>query len=285
MKPTIAGSRLLRQARDRLYTGTIRRFVQRVGLNDYLSGPYWRLVFTLTDETQTHSIDEQTVSFHTESFDEFMRFNDFKGERPIIKDLLQSLEPDDVFYDIGANVGTYTCFAASKLGLNAVVAYEPEPKNAARLQENLNLNGLDSKIVEVALSDSDGTTELALAGEEAGEGEHAIATSGEQETIEVETARLDRLVKEREVPPPTVVKIDVEGAEISVLRGMEQILQEYCRLVYVEVHPDKINGYGGTPKDIYSLLENAGFKTEKTAHLANRYFVKAEVKTKGSENK
>lgn len=75
------------------------------------------------------------------------------GERPVLEDLLQSLKPDDVFYDIGANVGTYTCFAASKLGPNAVVAFEPERKSATRLRENLDLNALDAQVVENALSD------------------------------------------------------------------------------------------------------------------------------------
>jgi predicted RNA methylase len=97
-------------------------------------------VFTLADDTQTHSIANQTVSFHTGTFDEFIRFRNLVGERAILEDLLRSLEPDDVFYDIGANVGTYTCFAASKLVPNAVVAFEPEPKNATRLREDLDLS-------------------------------------------------------------------------------------------------------------------------------------------------
>lgn len=112
MKPTATGSRLLRRARSRLYTGPLQRIVRQLGLDEYLSGPYWKLVFTLADDTQTRSIADQTVSFHAATFDEFMKFRNLAGERPILKDLLQSLKPDDVFYDIGANVSTYTSFCS-----------------------------------------------------------------------------------------------------------------------------------------------------------------------------
>lgn len=156
MKPTATRNRLLRRARSRLYTGPVKRIVRQLGFNEYLTGSYWKLVFTLADDTQTHSIAEQTISFHTETFDEFIRFRTLMGERPIVENLLQSLEPDDVFYNIGAKVGTYTCSAAPTLGPDAVVVFKPEPKSATRLKEDFNLSDLDAQVVEIAISGTSG---------------------------------------------------------------------------------------------------------------------------------
>lgn len=275
MKPTVAGSKLLKQARNRLYTGNLRYAIRRLGLNEPLSDLYWKLVFALADDTQTHSIAGQTVSFHTETLDEFIRFEGFMGEKQILKDVVQSVGTADRFYDIGANVGTYTCFVASKLGSGTVTAFEPEPRNVKKLKRNLEQNGLDAQVVEVALSDTNGSIELALAEGDAGEGEHAIAAGESQATIEVKTKRVDTIVQEDWIEPPTVVKIDVEGAELSVLRGMKETLQKHCRMVYVELHTNKIERYSGTVDEVYSLLGDAGFEIEVIERRGSQHFIKA----------
>lgn len=274
MNLTSWGYRLLEQARSNLYTGTLRRLIRQLGINNYLFVPYWRLMFSLANNRRAYSIADQNVSFYTETFDEFMRFRNLMGERPVLENLLRSLSPEDVFYDIGANVGTYTCVAASKLESDAVVAFEPERKNATRIEDNLELNHQQAQIVRIALSDRNGTTQLALAEGDTGEGEHAIATDKAETTIEVETARVDTIVREQEVPPPTAVKIDVEGAELSVLRGMEETLREHCRLVYVEVHASKIEEHGGSEEEVHSALEDAGFECEEIERRGDQYFIK-----------
>jgi len=55
---------------------------------------------------------------------------------------------------------------------------------------------------------------------------------------------------------------------------MEETLQEHCRLVYVEVHADKIGEYGGTAEDVYSVLEDAGFEIETVEQRGSQYFIK-----------
>ncbi|WP_206664918.1 FkbM family methyltransferase [Halorubrum salsamenti] len=204
-----------------------------------------------------------------------MRFRNLVGERSIIKDLLTTIDSNDVFYDIGANVGTYTCFAAAELGSGRTVAFEPEPENADRLQDNLELNSLDAKIIRVALSDTDGTVDFALTGEEAGEGQHAIATNSDGRTLKVETARGDTIVEKRKLPKPTVVKIDVEGAELSVLRGLQETIRESCRLIYVEVHSEKIADFGGDVSDVEKFLTDAGFELTEMSRRGSEIFFRA----------
>ncbi|MDB9281515.1 FkbM family methyltransferase [Halorubrum ezzemoulense] len=204
-----------------------------------------------------------------------MRFRDLSDEHSIIEDLLTALDIDDVFYDIGANVGTYTCFTAAQLDTGRTLAFEPEPKNADRLQENLELNDLHAEIVQVVLSDTDGTVEFALSGDEAGEGEHAIATDNSEQTLEVETARGDTIIEERGLPKPTVVKIDVEGAELSVLRGLRETLCTNCRLVYVEVHTEKITDFGGEASEVKTFLTDAGFDVTEISQRGSEVFLRA----------
>lgn len=131
--------------------------------------------------------------------------------------------------------------------------------------------------MDLPLSDSDGTAELAIAGEEAGEGKHTLSKYGNnnKNTIKVETKRADTIVESSEAPSPSVVKIDVEGAELKVLRGMKNILRDSCRLVFVEVHPGKITEFGSKPSDISEYLKNAGFNVNKITDRGEEFFLRA----------
>jgi len=245
-------------------------------LNELFSTPYWRLVYTFSDKTETHTIDGISVDFRTDFYGEFQRFRDLVGERDVIREILRCLEPTDVFYDVGANVGMYTCFVASELGAERTVAFEPYKENADRLLENLRYNGLNARVVRTALSNAEGTVDLMIASEQIGEGEHAIATSDAAQTIEIDTNRGDTLIEDRDLPKPTVVKIDVEGAEFAVLEGLRSALQDSCRLVFCEIHPQKLRNLGSDEEDIHQLLQSNGFETEVIHRRGEEYFVKAE---------
>lgn len=265
----------LRYIRSRFYSGKLRQIIRKMRLNKLVSKPYWKLVYVLSESTQTHEITNHSIDFQIGTFTEFTRFRHLSHERPIIADLLSSLNSDDTFYDIGANVGTYTCFAAAELGPGRTVAFEPEPANAARLKENLKINDLDAEIVQVALSDTDGTVDLALTGDEAGEGEHAITTDGDGQTVEVKASKGDSIIEEFTLPKPTVVKIDVEGAEFSVLRGLQDNLNEDCRLIYVEVHTEKITNFDSNLSEIETFLSDIGFEITEIAQRGSTVFLKA----------
>ncbi|MFP9193643.1 FkbM family methyltransferase [Natrialbaceae archaeon A-CW1-1] len=266
---------LLYKWRELMYRGFFRQAVRRVGLNKLLSDPYWKLVHKFSTDVQTHSIYGHEIDFKIDSHAEFMRFRNLAGERIILEDLLCSLEPNDVVYDIGGNVGTYTCFIASILGPRQTIAFEPEPKNADRLRDNLELNELDAEVIEVALSDADGTVELALSGEKAGEGEHAIATGQNKNTIEIEMTRGDAVIEQRNLPVPSVIKIDVEGAEMSTLRGLKGVLQKHVRLVYVEIHPEKIPEFGDSVPEVRAFLNDAGFEITEMTSRGSEFFLRA----------
>ena len=199
-----------------LYRGPVKRTVRTLGLESGLRTAYSRVLGGVSDEgIVTHEIGGVAAAYNVSSGLEVQRFRNLMAESDVIEALLDDVKPDDVFYDVGANVGLYTCFLSQVV--EETVAFEPHPVNLKRLKENVELNDLSNVHVRAeALSNVDGTAELAVTGASvAGEGTHSLATGSEDRSVEIETVRGDSL--DDQVPSPDVVKIDVEGAELNVL--------------------------------------------------------------------
>jgi FkbM family methyltransferase len=238
---------------------------------------YHRARYLLADDVVTYEVGGRRADFHARSYAEFRRFQSLMGEEPILADLLDRLGPDDVFFDIGANVGTYSCFAAGQLDGGRVVAFEPEPANADRLRDNAGLNGRDIDLRRIALSDSNGTGQLERNGSTPGAGQHALARRPSLDTVEVPQSTGDRLVTGGTLPVPNVVKIDVEGAEMKVLDGLTATLaRDACRHVYCEVHPDRLRRFDQHPDQLAGVLEAAGFTVSVLAELGDKFFIRAD---------
>lgn len=198
------------------------------------------------------------------------------SEKEVLADLLSEISSDDTFYDVGANVGMYTCFVGQYIDSNHVFAFEPHPKNANRLNQNLTLNDISAKIKRHALSNKTGTAQLQVKESgETGVGSHSLSTDETVRNINIETVRGDEIARKEQ--SPTVLKIDVEGAEMDVLYGLEESISD-CRVIYCEIHPDALPDFGSQPEDILDYLEDNGFKTETTFEFgesSSGYMVKA----------
>jgi FkbM family methyltransferase len=128
------------------------------------------------------------------------------------------------FVDVGANVGLVTLLVADKI--EHAILFEPNPSAFERAQENLRLNGLSFEAVPVALSDRVGTVEFENSGASScNRTVEGFATSAA--TITVPRTTFDDFLRDRSTPLLRVnaVKIDVEGHENSVLRGMREFLK------------------------------------------------------------
>lgn len=209
------------------------------------------------------------------------RFLDMEG--PMLADLLEGLRPDDVFYDVGAAGGFYTCFAATALGDDRVVAFEPNADVRSTLHRRLASIGVDPRVFECALADAAGTTALDNPARDRAvwQGTPSIATDPGADALTIETRTGDALVAEGKIPPPTVVKIDVEGAEPLVIEGLcESLTSEDCRLVYCEVHRESERrrspaDYGSSPAAVEARLVELGFDIECLADRSGEYLIKA----------
>jgi FkbM family methyltransferase len=168
------------------------------------------------------------------------------------------LEPGMTFVDAGCNKGDFALIAARVMGdQGRVLAFEPAPDNCRWIRASIELNGYEAiTVFELALSDAEGRVPLYLG---KWSGFHSIVSRRKlrrpPRTIEVQTRTLDSVLAETGDPHVDVMKIDVEGAEMHLLRGAERTLSDGRLIaVFVELHP----GYGVDPAEVGDLLAGHG---------------------------
>jgi FkbM family methyltransferase len=192
----------------------------------------------------------------------------FRGllEPGLIRYLETVLKPGAVFVDIGANIGIVTLFAARLAGQSGkVYSFEPAPRTFAILKENIQVNGLlESGRIdfrELALADKSG--EAAFYVYPANSGHNTMfAGAASAEKIRVRTAALD------EVLPPgsrvDAIKIDAEGAEPLIWRGMRRVLADNPGItVVLEFDPGHLSRAGADPGGFLDEIAAAGFSISR----------------------
>ncbi len=200
--------------------------------------------FGFITDPQTLTVNDVSAKFRVTTASERWRVHQAMGEKFILESILSEVEQGDCFWDVGAAVGTYTCLA---LAAGAkVVSFEPHPTNYDRCVENIQLNGFEAEVYKKALSDSESVFTMC---EDAGvgSGKHRISSEGD---LNIHTVVGDEL----DVLSPDIVKIDVEGHEMAVLRGMQNRLQT-VRSIYVECHPE----FGVDPNGVAKFLSESNF--------------------------
>jgi FkbM family methyltransferase len=170
--------------------------------------------------------------------------------------ILEEVQAGDVFYDIGANIGLYTILAGRQVGPHGkVYGFEPHGPNFARLLDNVALNGLQNVVTpcSVALHDQPGFFAFNYVSAEAGSADSQLATRQRSAEIEYRpeiaelkyASSIDALLDARALEPPHHVKLDVDGNELFILRGMARLLRspDRPRSIQVEInkrHKDEI---------------------------------------------
>lgn len=234
--------------------------LERLGVRSRLRRLYWRLNVpgllhrVWPHETVTHEIGGTQVRFPAETNWQFERFCWMHPEHELFEELSEELQPGDVFYDVGAHLGWHAVVAAAVAPDVTVEAFEPHPTVAVRLRTVIEATGHDVHVHELALGETNGTAEFTAEPTPA-----ARLSTAQPEpldgSIEVEMATGDHLLREGRIDPPDVVKIDAEGADADVLRGMERTIDTYePRVIYCEVHVD---GAG-----LRELLSTLGYEHE-----------------------
>ena len=187
-------------------------------------------------------------------------------ELPVQAAIADSLGAGDCFFDVGANIGFFSLVAARCVGdAGMVYAFEPVRANAARIARTAELNGLDGRlrVFEEAVGAATGRAELLLARHIGGA---ALSTADAPPDMaaraEVEIVTLDDAVVRHGLRPPRLVKIDVEGAEIDVLRGMTGVIRSHRPAIIYEVDDATREGLERKAEEIRSFLLDAGYGLE-----------------------
>ncbi len=204
--------------------------------------------------------------FHCDLNEFIYRFLFFYGIHELDVDWIcrRILRPGDIFVDIGACFGYHTISSALRVGsVGQVYALEPQPEMFARLEENLARNNLSNvKAHHLALSDQ--TEKLKLHRfADLGIGHTSISSQGRDvsQIISTEAITLDDYLERRGVRKATVIKLDVEGAELKILRGATTLLSGSAPPMWiVEINDETANACGYHPRELLTLLAQHGYK-------------------------
>jgi FkbM family methyltransferase len=187
------------------------------------------------------------------------------GKEPwTVEWIRRTVRPDEVLYDIGANVGAYSLVAAMKPeGPARVFAFEPSYANLAALATNVVLNGVAARVtpLAIALSNRNTLETFHLRSLEPGTARHALggAASGEEPTPypqAILTWRLDDAIDRLHLPAPNHIKLDVDGGEAAVLEGAARtVASPGLRSMLVEVST-------AFSDEITALLEGHGLRLQ-----------------------
>ena len=157
--------------------------------------------------------------------------------------------PGDVVYDVGAHAGYYSMMMARLAGpAGRVFSFEPRPLNFGLLSRHVSVNGFENITLRTeAVSDTTGPLRF---NDETGTGTGHLSPEGR---LEVQATTLDALLAEG-LPPPQLIKIDVEGGELGVLRGGAQLIATHRPKIFLATHGDAIHA------ECVALLEAAGYR-------------------------
>jgi len=175
------------------------------------------------------------------------------------------IKPGMVVVDVGAHVGYFTLLAANKVGpTGKIYAFEPDQNNHALLLKNIEMNGYDNVVAtQMAVSNRKGTSVLYLTALDSGR--HSMYHHGlpERGSIAIETTTLDSFFSSEGSDRADLIKVDVEGAEVSVLDGMTSLIEEWADLkLIIEFNPALLQGSGGTPLTFLEKLVSQNWEIQ-----------------------
>lgn len=185
------------------------------------------------------------------------------------KVLFRTIHRGDVVFDIGANVGNYTCMFARLVGsLGEVHAFEPVPPTFKKLRQTVEQNNLNARLYlsQYALADKPGCLTMYMPVNDCSQAaltvhdDLAWSSSHIESFTNCEVGTLDGYINSREIGQIDFVKIDVEGAELLVLQGMESILRRSRPpTLLVEIFAPWTANFNYTPRDLLEFLHQFGY--------------------------
>jgi FkbM family methyltransferase len=197
---------------------------------------------------------------------------------PELNTLSSLLEEDSVFIDIGANKGVFTIFSAKRLSKGRVLSFEPADLNLKILEKNIIKNGFKNiKLFKIGLSDKSQTIPIYgpshpyLDGTK-NEGALSIFSSNKVDQFlqKIAVDTLDHILEKEDLKKINVIKIDVEGSEPEVLRGMYHTLVKFKPLIMIEINEKVLNVANHTSVEIITFLNSLGYRYKPAGDITHR---------------
>ncbi|MHA1491431.1 MAG: FkbM family methyltransferase [Promethearchaeota archaeon] len=162
------------------------------------------------------------------------------------------VKPGMTILDIGTNKGYFTLLSAKKMkDEGEILSFEPHPENYYWIKKSISANGYKSiKLFQIALFNKNGEMRLF---EGSKSGHHSLVRNKDLGSITIPTKKLDDILADQKISRVDLIKIDVEGAEIQVLEGANNLLTQQSPKLLIDIHEiDR--------KKIFRILEKFGFK-------------------------
>jgi FkbM family methyltransferase len=184
---------------------------------------------------------------------------------PIHDEIVRSLDRAGVFVDVGANFGYFSVAAARHAPEGRVLAVEADPTIARKLAEHARRNDVTNiEIVEAACWHEDGMLDLYVAGA-ANPGKTSLSSANaySSDTTRVHARPLDSIVEESSLERLDLVKIDVEGAELHVLLGMQRTIDRFRPRVILEAEASLLERFDVTLADVLAFFDRHGYSARE----------------------
>lgn len=179
-------------------------------------------------------------------------------EFSLVKNLRNGLRPGFIYVDVGANIGTTIWLFAGKA--SQIVAFEPIPNLFNTIRKSVIANGVTHvDLRQLAIGDKVGTVKM-------GDNDNSsIVTIGDPDSLEIQISTLDMELSNRSVID--LIKIDVEGFELRVLKGARKLLSIHKPLLLIEVHPGFLKQYGDSMVELLSFLDDCEYSVSYYSFL------------------
>lgn len=180
----------------------------------------------------------------------------------VIKDLVKE---GDTFIDVGANIGMITLLASKQVGESGrVFAFEPNPGAYRKLKDSIELNYIvNVDAIQAGLSDTESTGILSVVGTHDGVGSLATPEARYEESVtqrhEIVTKIGDRMLQNLSPQKNLFIKIDVEGYEVKVLKGLAETIGKYRPEILTEIEPAHLERAGSNAAELIDLMIGYGY--------------------------
>lgn len=167
------------------------------------------------------------------------------------------VEEPEYIVDIGGQIGSFSVFCAKLFPKARIYCFEPEPGNFELLEKNVALNAPGQvQAHEMAVSDRAGQLKLFVSPSDSGGHRLEISDPSSVASVDVNVTTLENLTKDFAGKNISILKVDVEGSELKILRAGKDILQNSVDKIFVETGQGVI---GGVKEDVIQLLKECGF--------------------------
>lgn len=189
-------------------------------------------------------------------------------QEPVWRSISDGLSDGAVFLDVGAHIGYYSLKGSVKVGPGGkVISFEPNPHTVEQLRGNIAASHAVNVIVEpIACTDSEQMLTLYDSTSEGNSGASSLSLAnaddikrGALPSYAVRGRPIDHVIAELGLKRVDVIKVDVEGAEYLVLRGLRETLRRFHPRVVMEVVPAQLANMNATPDDLISLMAELGY--------------------------